>query len=126
MVTADGSVVRATADDNPDLFWALRGGGGNFGVVVALELRLLPIADVVAGMLLWPIGPRRPRSGARPGWRGPASCPSPSRPRLRVMSFPPLPELPPFLSGRSIVVIDGALLEDDDRAAELLGVAARP
>ena len=39
---------------------------------------------------------------------------------LRVMSFPPLPELPPFLSGRQIVVIDGAVLEDDDRAAELL------
>jgi len=46
--------------------------------------------------------------------------PEPVTTSMRVMSFPPMPELPPFLSGRRLVIIDGALLEDDDRAAELL------
>ena len=49
VVTADGDVVTADADRNPDLFWALRGGGGSFGVVTALEFRLHPVAQVYAG-----------------------------------------------------------------------------
>src|SRR3712207_3525967 len=55
LVTADGEWIRADADTNADLFWALRGGGGSFGVVTALEFALVPVRDVVAGMLLWPI-----------------------------------------------------------------------
>ena len=55
VVTAGGELVRATADRNGDLFWALRGGGGNFGVVTALELRLYPVEQVYAGTALFPI-----------------------------------------------------------------------
>ena len=118
VVTADGSLVRATADDHAELFWALRGGGGNFGVVVAVELDLLPYADVFAGMLLWD---RERAPEVVPAWAAwTREVPESVTTSLRVMSFPPLPELPPFLSGRQIVVIDGAVLEDDDRAAELL------
>jgi FAD/FMN-containing dehydrogenase len=51
VVTADGSVVTANADENPDLFWALRGGGGSFGVVTGLEFQLYPVAPVYAGMV---------------------------------------------------------------------------
>ena len=98
VVTADGSVVRATAEDNPDLFWALRGGGGNFGAVVALELRLLPVADVVAGMLLWPMD--RAPEVTRTWLEWTRELPDSVSTTLRLMSFPPLPELPPFLSGR--------------------------
>jgi FAD/FMN-containing dehydrogenase len=53
LVTADGSLVRADHDHEPDLFWALRGGGGNFGVVTALEFDLYPIQTAYAGMLAW-------------------------------------------------------------------------
>jgi FAD/FMN-containing dehydrogenase len=54
LVTADGRVAVASADDNPDLFWALRGGGGNFGVVTALEFGLHPVAPLAnLGLLFW-------------------------------------------------------------------------
>ena len=53
VVLADGSFVRADAEHHSDLFWAIRGGGGSFGVVVALELQALPMADVFAGLMLW-------------------------------------------------------------------------
>ena len=118
VVTADGRLVRADAEENTELFWAVRGGGGNFGVVVAIELRLLPVADVVAGMLLWPLEHAPEVTRAWLAWT--KEVPESVTTSLRVMSFPPLPELPPFLSGRRIVVVDGALLEEDARAAELL------
>lgn len=55
LVTADGREVTASATQNPDLFWALHGGGGNFGVATALEFRLHPLGPIVlAGLMLWP------------------------------------------------------------------------
>ncbi len=118
VVTADGSLVRADAATEPDLFWAVRGGGGSFGVVVALEIDLLPYADVYGGMLLWD---REHAPAVLRAWaEWTRTAPESATTSLRVMSFPPLPELPPFLSGRDLVVIDGAVLEDDDRAAEVL------
>jgi FAD/FMN-containing dehydrogenase len=55
MVLADGSVVTASADSHPDLFWAVRGGGGNYGVVTSFEFRAQPVSTVVAGPMLWPL-----------------------------------------------------------------------
>ena len=54
VVTVDGRQVEASSSANPDLFWAIRGGGGNFGVVTALEYRLHPVTDVLAGTLMYP------------------------------------------------------------------------
>jgi hypothetical protein len=118
VVTADGEIVRADAHMHPDLFWAVRGGGGNFGIVSALEFALLPIADVYAGMLLWDLARAEEVVRTWAAWS--VTAPEEVTTSLRVMRFPPLPELPDFLRGRSLVVVDGAVLLDDDRAADQL------
>ncbi|WP_243064159.1 FAD-binding oxidoreductase [Humibacter sp. RRB41] len=118
LVTADGIVQRVSSHENADLFWAIRGGNGNFGIVTAIELELLPHSDVYAGMLLWDLD-RAP--DVMRAWRDfTQNTPKSVTTSFRVMSFPPLPELPPFLAGRNIVVVDGAILETDDRASDLL------
>ena len=61
VVTAEGGLVRTSADEHPDLFWALRGGGGSFGIVTSLTFRLYPAARVFSGMSFYP-AERRPRS----------------------------------------------------------------
>jgi FAD/FMN-containing dehydrogenase len=55
IVTADGRLLTASADEHPDLFWAIRGGGGNFGVVTSFEYRLHPVGQLLAGVLLYPL-----------------------------------------------------------------------
>lgn len=118
VVLADGSLVRADFDHYPGLFWALRGGGGNFGVITALEIRLLPYRDVYGGMLVWDAALAAEVARAWSQWtNGLAEEVTTS---LRQLNVPPLPELPDFLRGRQLVVVDGAVLADDDRAAELL------
>ena len=57
VVTADGQLLRADADTHPDLFWAIRGGGGNFGVVTRFQYRLHPVDSVTGGMLVLPATP---------------------------------------------------------------------
>ena len=59
VVTADGQFRAASATENPDLFWALRGGGGNFGVVTSFEYRLHPVAEVVGGLVIYPLAQAR-------------------------------------------------------------------
>jgi FAD/FMN-containing dehydrogenase len=54
LITADGERVIASADEHADLFWALKGGGGNFGVVTSITYRLLPVGTVISGMILYP------------------------------------------------------------------------
>ncbi len=118
LVLADGRLVRADAEHEADLFWAVKGGGGSFGIVTALEFDLLPIPDAYAGMLLWPAERAAEVVHRWSDWT--RSVPDAVSTALRLMSFPPLPELPPFLSGRKLVVIDGAVLASDEQASELL------
>ena len=118
LVTPDGRLVRCSATEESELFWAVRGAGGNLGVVVAVEIDLLPLAEVYAGMLLWEASATDRVVSTWAAWV--RDLPESVTTSLRVMHFPPIPDLPPFLSGRDVVVIDGAVLEDDAEAERLL------
>jgi FAD/FMN-containing dehydrogenase len=59
VVTADGQLVTASADQNPDLFWGLRGGGGNFGIATSFEYRLYPVGPMLGGLLIYPLARAR-------------------------------------------------------------------
>ena len=118
LVTADGERRRVDAEHDPELFWAVRGGGGDFGVVTALEFRLFPIAEVTAGALFFPLERAEEVLQAWAEWT--PTVPDSVTSVGRVLRFPPLPELPPFLSGRSFVVVEAVLQESPKRADELL------
>src|SRR3954454_18179602 len=113
-----GTRIHADADTTPDVFWAVRGGGGNFGVVTALELRLFPIETAYAGMLIWDQDHAERVLRTWAAWTEDApDCVTTS---FRMLNLPPMPELPEFLRGRQLVVIDGAVLAEDERAEEVL------
>ena len=100
VLTADGHVVKASATENADLFWALRGGGGNFGIVVEFEFALRPVGPLVlGGMLLWP----RERAGeVMRAYRDlMADAPDALCGGLALMSAPPLPMVPARAPGPS-------------------------
>jgi FAD/FMN-containing dehydrogenase len=59
LVTASGEILRPSADEHPDLFWALRGGGGNFGIVTSFEYRLHPVSEIYGGLVAHPFGAAR-------------------------------------------------------------------
>jgi FAD/FMN-containing dehydrogenase len=123
VVTADGWFRRVTPSEFTSLFWALRGGGGNFGVVTAVEFALFPYGEVYAGMFVWPYGSHLEVFEAWQAWTLTAG--EGITTSFRIVHFPVEPELPPFLSGRSVVMIDGAFAGDaDEGSAAVAGLRA--
>ncbi len=118
IVLADGELVRADAHTNPELFWAVRGGGGSFGVVTALEFKMYDIATAYAGMLMWPLADIEPVLREWTAWA--PTAPDEVTTAFRAMRLPDMPDLPEFLRGQELVVIDGAVLGSDERGAELI------
>jgi hypothetical protein len=118
LVVADGSLIRADAHTNAELFWALRGGGGNFGVVTALEFALFDIETAYAGMMIWDVTKADSVLRRWASWA--VDAPDEVTTSFRILHLPPLPELPEMLRGRSIAVIDGAVLGGDEQAVEIL------
>jgi FAD/FMN-containing dehydrogenase len=106
VVTARGESLRVRPDENEDLFWGLRGGGGNFGIVTSLEFRLYPLATVYGGNVFYPVerAPEVLNTYAR--WS--AGLPDEMTTAVAFMNIPPLPRLPEPLRGRSVVVVKGA------------------
>ena len=121
MVASDGTTRIVDHDHEPDLFWALRGGGGEFGVVTGFELRLHALPMVSAGTLFFPM----PRAGqvlnAWRHWTHTVSNRTMSCGRL--LQFPPLPELPEPLRGQAFAAVEvahqGDLAELDATIAPL-------
>ena len=118
IVTADGHLVRADRFHEPDLFWALRGGGGAFGIVTAIEFELYPIAQVYAGTLFWPIERAEPVLNAWRVWAD--SSPAEVTSCARLLNLPPLPQLPEPVRGRSLVAVEIAYLGNEAGGAEQL------
>jgi FAD/FMN-containing dehydrogenase len=119
VVTADGRLVRADASTETDLFWALRGGGGSFGVVTAIELRLFPITEIYAGLLWWPAD----QAGeVLQAWREltQSGVPEEFTTAARLLNVPATPQMPAPLRGKSFVVIDVIHLGTPAEADRLL------
>ena len=100
VVTADGRLLHVDDQSHPDLFWALRGGGGNFGVATRLQLRLHPVDQVVGGMLVLPATPQ-----VLAGFIALAeAAPEELSTIANVMPAPPLPFLPAEQHGRLVIM----------------------
>ena len=118
VVTADGSILWASDTENAELFWALRGGGGSFGIVTALEFSIFPFQDAYAGMLVWDRTETERVLRRWVQWAGDA--PDEVTTSFRVLNLPPLPDIPEAFRGRQLVIIDGAVLASDERSVEIL------
>jgi FAD binding domain len=118
VVTAEGRTVRVDADSEPDLFWALRGGGGSFAIVTALELELFPVRELYAGVLFWP---QERAAEVLQAWREwTAGLPDEMTSLGRLLNVPPLDEIPEPVRGRSFVVVEAAWLGDEAGGSEQL------
>ena len=118
VVLADGSAAEASATVNPELFWALRGGGGAFAVVTAMTIDLYPVSTVYAGNLLYPVElagevMRRYRS-----WS--VGMDEQLTSSVGIMNFPPIDLVPEELRGRSFVIIRGCWSGDVAVGAALI------
>jgi FAD/FMN-containing dehydrogenase len=104
VVTADGRLVRASEDENADLLWGLRGGGGNFGVVTGIDYTLYPVGpEIVGGIVAWP-GSEAPR--VLDLYRKQAESAPPELTLVALMRpAPPAPWLPAEVHGKPIVAI---------------------
>jgi FAD/FMN-containing dehydrogenase len=123
LVTPGGDLVRADAGHEPDLFWAVRGGGGSVGVLTALEMRLYPVGELYAGNLFFPIGRAAEVLHAWREWT--ATVPDEITSIAHLVRLPPLPELPEPLRGRAFAILEAACLADGGTGAELTGPLRR-
>jgi FAD/FMN-containing dehydrogenase len=127
VVTADGELLTVSADEHPDLFWALRGGGGNFGVVTALEFRLYPVDRVYGGMAMFDAARAANALAVYREWA--LDEPDESNTALVVATMPPLPQLPEAVRGRRVLMLRALYLggpEEAQRVLEPLLDAAGP
>ena len=123
IVTPDGRLVRTEAGHEPDLFWAVRGGGGSVGVVTALEMRLYPVRELYAGALFFPIQRAAQVLHAWRAWTG--TVPDEVTSLGRILRLPPLPEIPEPLRGRAFALVEAACLGDAGTGSDLLGPLRR-
>ncbi|KOV51411.1 FAD-linked oxidase [Streptomyces sp. AS58] len=119
MITVDGRKVRADATENPELFWALRGGGGNFGVVTSLEYRAHPVGpEVVAGKLIFPIDQAAEVLG-KLAVHG-ATAPRELGLLVAIADAPPLPMLPEDVHGKPVLILVVVYTGEPDTADEVV------
>jgi FAD/FMN-containing dehydrogenase len=118
LVTADGRLRRVDAEHEPELFWALRGGGGNFGVVTALEFRLFPLSEVYAGALFFPWERSAEVLEAWLAWTN--TVPDEVTSVGRILQFPPFEDVPEPLRGKSFAIVHAYFLGGETDGERLL------
>jgi len=119
LVTAEGDTLTVSADNEPDLFWGLRGGGGNFGIATAFEYRLHPVGPIVlAGPVAWPIDQAPEVLRAVHDFM--ADPPDEAAALAALRLAPPAPFLPPDVFGKPICLVVLAYLGDPAAGAEAL------
>jgi FAD/FMN-containing dehydrogenase len=118
LVTADGEFHRVDHTHERDLFFAVRGGGGNFGVVTALEFKLFPIEQVFAGWLIWPWEESERVLATWRDWT--ETAPEEFTTVGRILQLPPIEVIPEPLRGRNLVVVEVAYLGDEASGREHL------
>ncbi len=125
LVSADGRLLRASAEEHPDLFWALRGGGGNFGVATAFQYQLQPAGTVVGGAVVFPASRAVLRAWADYAAQAPDELTS----IVFVMPAPPVPFIPAEHHGRLVVIVGMCYVGDlaeGERVVEPLSQLGRP
>jgi FAD/FMN-containing dehydrogenase len=125
LVTADGQLVRTDAATHPELFWAIRGGGGNFGVATRFRFRLHPVSTVVGGMLILPATPDVIASFVAEAQAAPQELST----IANIMPAPPLPVIPAEQQGRLVVMatlVYAGDVEAGQRAVAPLRALAAP
>ena len=105
VVSADGELLRVSAEENADLFWGLGGGGGNFGIVTSLEFRLYPVTTVYGGNAFYPV--ERAGEVLELYARWSRDLPDEMTTAVAFMNIPPLPDIPEPLRGGSFVAVRG-------------------
>jgi hypothetical protein len=118
VVTADGRLHRASAESEPELFGAVLGGKGNFGVVTAMEFALFPVTRLYAGALFY--SGEHTRDVLQAYQRFTESAPDEISTGVALLNFPPLPGLPPFMQGKLTVSVRVSYLGDADAGARLI------
>jgi FAD/FMN-containing dehydrogenase len=118
LVDAEGNERRVDAGDDPELFWAMRGAAGDLGIVTALEFELLPVHEVFAGALFFPVERMSEVFGA---WHAfTATAPDEVTSVARIMNFPPIPEIPEPMRGKSFAIVEAVALLGEAEATEVL------
>jgi len=110
LITADGEPRTVDGENDPDLFWALRGGGGGYAIVTALQLELLPIADLYAGALVFPAAVGGEALRTYRDWA--ASLPDEVTSIVRFLTPPPIPDVPEPIRGVPLLTIGAACIGD--------------
>ena len=118
VVTADGELVKASAEENTDLFWGLKGSGGNFGVVISLEFALYPLRTVYGGGIYYPVEKAPQVLDLYARWV--TEVPDEMTTSVTFLNFPPLPALPEALRGKSVITVRACYGGDPPEAGQEL------
>jgi FAD/FMN-containing dehydrogenase len=118
LVTADGELRRVDHEREPELFWALRGGGGDFGVVTAMEFELYRAENMYAGALFFPFERASEVLHAWHEWL--PGVPEEVTSVGRVLQIPDIPQAPDVVRGKSFALVEAAYLGDEASGAELM------